>query len=92
MTHQEKQQAIVEKLRIVEWRDSQIYATQGERDDDYQIATITSVGFLISEDEEKIVLAGDSLGDDVRRVIAIPKENIIRFLKPNPSIVHVLQL
>ena len=55
-----------------------MYLTQCERDDDFEIAYITSIGEVISEDEEKIVLAGDVLDDDVRRVIAIPRENIVK--------------
>lgn len=65
------------KTKVVKWRDSNIYLTQCHREDDFEVEVITSVGFLVSETKDQIVLAGDSLGDDVRRVIVIPKENII---------------
>ena len=69
---------IVGDLLEVKWRDSSIYLTQCARDDDFAIEEITSMGELISFDEYQIVLAGDTLSNgDVRRVIVIPRENII---------------
>lgn len=67
------------KLKTVTWRDSSLVITQTPVDGDWYVETITSVGFLIHEDKEMIVLAGDLLNDnqDARRVITIPKENII---------------
>ena len=60
---------IVGDLLKVKWRDSSIYLA---------IEEITSMGELISFDEYQIVLAGDTLSNgDVRRVIVIPRENII---------------
>jgi hypothetical protein len=44
--------------------------------EDFTVAIVESVGFVISENSEQIVLAGDIVDDDVRRVIVIPKENI----------------
>ena len=66
------------KPKIVKWRDSRMYITQCERECDFDVCVITSVGFVIEEDEEKIVLAGDLVDDDIRRVIVIPKENIVK--------------
>lgn len=66
------------KLKQVRWRDSQMYLTQTNKEYNFDIATICSVGYVVSEDKHKIVLAGDVLDDgDIRRVIVIPKENII---------------
>lgn len=65
------------KVKTVKWRDSNMYITQAPRDSDWQIAEVTSVGFVIDEDKKQITLAGDLIGEDVRRVIVIPKENII---------------
>lgn len=62
---------------LVKWSDSRMYIIEETRDSDFDIATITSVGVLIHEDKEKIILAGDVIDDDVRRVIAIPKVNIL---------------
>lgn len=54
-----------------------MHITQEARDTKWEVQIITSVGFVIHEDKKIIVLAGDTLGEDVRRVIVIPKENII---------------
>ena len=69
------------EIITVKWRDSNMYLTQCHRDDDFSVAEITSIGVVIQEDKEKIVLAGDVIGDEVRRVISIPKENIIKTKK-----------
>lgn len=65
------------ELKTITWRDSNMYLTQCSKDDDFDIEIITSVGFVVKETDAFICLAGDTLGDDVRRVICIPKENII---------------
>jgi len=66
------------KLKQIEWRDSRLYITQCSKDEDFQVETIISTGYVVSENNKQIVLAGDVLADgDVRRVIVIPKENII---------------
>lgn len=66
------------KLRQVRWRDNRLYITQCSKDDKFEVAVICSVGYVVSEDKKQIVLAGDVLDDgDVRRVIVIPKENIL---------------
>lgn len=64
------------KVRKVVWRDSALYLQQ-EAMQDFQVRTLTSIGYVIQEDETKIVLAGDLVDDEFRRVIVIPKENII---------------
>lgn len=65
------------KPKVIKWRDSTMHITQEPRNAEWELQIITSVGFVIHEDKEKIVLAGDLLGEDVRRAIVIPKENII---------------
>jgi len=65
------------KLKTVKWRDSNMYITQCDINEEFPVAEITSVWFVIQEDENKIVLAWDIIDWQVRRVIAIPKENII---------------
>jgi hypothetical protein len=65
------------KPKVITWRDSTMHITQETRDTKWEVQIITSVGFVIYEDKKIIVLAGDTLGEDVRRVIVIPKENII---------------
>lgn len=59
------------------WRDSTLYIQQESHGEHYEISIIESVGLLIEEQEDKIVLAGDYLKDGLRRVIVIPKENIV---------------
>lgn len=67
------------KLKQIRWRDSQMYLTQSNKEDTFEVSIICSVGYVVSEDKSKIVLAGDVLDNgDVRRVIVIPKENIVR--------------
>lgn len=66
------------KPRVVKWRDSRMYIHQEHRDEPWEVCVITSVGFVIEETKEHIVLAGDLLDEDVRRAIVIPKENIIK--------------
>ena len=53
-----------------------MYITQ-EPMQDFSVCVIESVGFVIQEDKHKIVLAGDLVDDEYRRVIVIPKENIV---------------
>jgi len=65
------------KHKIVKWRDSRLYITQVSKEDIEDVCIITSCGFVIEEDEKKIVLAGDLVDDEYRRVIIIPKENIV---------------
>lgn len=65
-------------IMLVEWRDSTMHITQEPIDSEWEVQVILSVGHVLHEDKEKIVLAGDTLGEDARRVIVIPKENIIR--------------
>lgn len=65
------------KTKTVKWRDSRIYITQIAKEDIEDVCIIESTGFLIEEDDTKIVLAGDTVDDEYRRVIVIPKENII---------------
>lgn len=55
-----------------------MYLTQCSKEDVFEVATIISTGYVVSENKRQIVLAGDVLENgDVRRVIVIPKENII---------------
>lgn len=65
-------------IRKVKWRDSRMYITQTTKDENWSVCEIESVGFLIKETKDYIVLAGDILEEDIRRTIVIPKENIIK--------------
>jgi len=64
------------KVKKIKWRDSRMYMVQ-EPQQDFEVCVIESVGFVIQEDKTKIVLAGDLVDGEFRRVIVIPKENII---------------
>jgi len=67
------------KLKSIRWRDSRIYMTQQDKEDKFDVSIICSVGYVVSEDKKQIVLAGDVIDDgDIRRVIVIPKENIVK--------------
>jgi hypothetical protein len=66
------------KLKQIRWRDSRMYITQCSKEDVFEVSEIYSVGYVVKEDKNSITLAGDVLNDgDVRRVIVIPKENIL---------------
>jgi hypothetical protein len=68
-------------IRLVTWRDSNRYIGQVAADQKFDIEVIATVGWLIKEDEFKIVLAQDNFqnieANDFRGVIVIPKENIM---------------
>jgi len=64
------------KTKRIKWRDSRMYITQCEMQD-FEPEVITSIGFVIQENDNQITLAGDLIEDEFRRVIVIPKENII---------------
>ncbi len=55
-----------------------MYINQLEKETDFDVCIIESVGFLLKETKDKIILAGDIVDGDVRRVIVIPKENIVK--------------
>ena len=67
------------KIVRVKWRDSCVLHDQQFADADFSVAIMESVGFVIQEDGEKIVLAGELCenGGYARRIIVIPKENIV---------------
>lgn len=68
----------MDKIYKIIWRDSNFYHHQNGLDFKYDITIIDSVGFLISEDIEKVVISRDYMLNkkDCRGVIAIPRENI----------------
>jgi predicted membrane protein len=68
-------------IREVIWRDSRLYIHQEPITEPWSYETIHSVGYIVSEDDEQIVLTGDLIDKDVRRTIVIPKENIISIRK-----------
>lgn len=64
------------KVAKVYWRDSNMYLTQTPKDTKFEIGHFESIGFVLESDKDKIVLAGDLIDDECRRVIVIPRENI----------------
>jgi hypothetical protein len=67
----------VKKLEVT-WRDSHRYIYQMSPDEKIEISTIGTVGYLVRRDKQMIVLAQDDIMGDIRGVIAIPMENVIR--------------
>lgn len=66
------------KTVIVKWRDSNIFNEQwGEDEEEFEVSEITSIGFLIKDEKDRIVIAREKVGEDWRGIIAIPRENII---------------
>ena len=64
------------KIAHVYWRDSRMYITQCGDEEKFEICHIESSGFLLKETNNEIVLAGDLIDGENRRVLVIPKENI----------------
>ena len=75
----------MKKIAIL-WRDSNQELYQRSVDDLLEVEVIKTIGWLIQEDEDSIVIARDLLNDnkDCRGMITIPKENILHknYLKP----------
>ena len=65
------------KVKTIKWRDSRMHIIQ-EPMQEFSVCVIKSVGFVIKETKDIVVLAGDLVDDEFRRVIVIPKENIIK--------------
>lgn len=63
---------------MITWRDSNRYLEQIEQDHDFQTVLINTVGHLVSADKFKVVVAQDEIDGELRGVIAIPTENIIK--------------
>jgi hypothetical protein len=63
-------------IKKVKWRDSRLHIQQ-EPPQEWSVCIIESVGYLIQEDKDKVVLAGDLIEGEYRRVIVIPTENIV---------------
>lgn len=75
----------VKPIKII-WRDSKRYIYQMENDEKVSVATIETMGWLWKIEKDSYIIAQDILDDsDVRGVIVIPKENIIKiiYLKTN---------
>lgn len=68
------------QITKIQWRDSRMYITQCSREEDFDNAKIESIGYLVKETETNYVLAGDLIEDELRRVIVIPKENVIQVI------------
>jgi hypothetical protein len=66
------------KIIKVTWRDSHRYMYQMEDTLDCEVTTIESVGFLTFKDKNKVIIAQDLIDEDLRGVLVIPKENIIK--------------
>lgn len=69
--------SVAMKIQKIKWRDSRMYITQTDRDTDYQPCIIESIGYVVENTKDHITLAGDLVDDDYRRVLVIPKENIL---------------
>jgi hypothetical protein len=65
----------MDKVEVI-WSDSKMYITQSSLDEDYSYCTMSSIGYVIKKNKDILVLAGDIVDDEVRRVIVIPMDNI----------------
>src|SRR5271155_2278730 len=77
------------KIEYVTWQDSS--APRGTWCDkdmaavDVADMTVQSVGFVVFEDEERVVLAHSVMGDNVGAPITIPKRSIVSRLQISPN-------
>ncbi|MFA5377142.1 MAG: hypothetical protein WC455_15430 [Dehalococcoidia bacterium] len=68
------------KSVIVEWLDASFAEIQANSHDAAQFEPITmrSVGFLFAENDNKVVICQDDLGDTGRQLLVIPRCSILR--------------
>ncbi len=62
----------------IHWRDSHRYTYQMPADEAVNTITIKSIGWLVSQDKHQVVISQDDIEGDIRGVMAIPKENIVK--------------
>lgn len=66
------------KILKITWRDSSMYHAQGDNDYPFEVSIFESVGFLLQDNKDSIVIARDIIRKESRSVIIIPKENILK--------------
>lgn len=66
------------KIVRVTWRDSHRYMYQMHPTEEVSVTVIESCGYLVSQNKKQIVLCQDVIGDDIRGVIVIPRENVTK--------------
>mgnify|MGYP003642109109 FL=1 len=54
-----------------------MYFEQVSTDSDFSVCEIESIGFLVSEGDDYVVLCRDAIEEECRGVVVIPRENII---------------
>lgn len=75
----------MKKVEIA-WRDSHRFTYQMNPAEEANITTIHSVGYLVRKDDTQVVICQDEIEGDIRGVMAIPRENIIKitYIKETP--------
>lgn len=56
----------------VYWRDSRMFITQHDKDEKLEVCHLESVGFLLKNTDNEIVLVGDIIEGEFRRTLVIP--------------------
>lgn len=69
------------KIVQIRWRDSHRYLYQMESGAEVEVQDIDTVGFLVRTEKDAYVLAQDDIDGDIRGVIVIPKENVVKVTK-----------
>lgn len=69
------------KIVKITWRDSSMYHPQGDSDYPFEVSVFESVGFVLQENKDNIVIARDIIRKESRSVLCIPRENIIKIQK-----------
>lgn len=67
----------LKKIKKIRWVDSNHSPHQMSEDELLEPVEIISVGFLVKETKDYVVLARELIEDDYRGVIAIPKVCIL---------------
>jgi predicted transcriptional regulator len=65
-------------IKLIEWRDSNIYSGQLSEEDTFEVAIIKTVGFIVKDAHKDgyLVVAREKVDEEYRGVIVIPQENI----------------
>lgn len=67
----------MKRIEII-WRDSKRYTYQMSPDENFEVCTIQSIGWLVEESKRHVVICQDDIEGDIRGVLTIPRENIVK--------------
>lgn len=72
------------RIAYVRWRDSQVFMAQESGTvEDFMPCVIETVGIVVGDTKDYVVIAREKVDRDWRGVISIPRENIVTYQKQN---------